>query len=44
MKKSGMRGQSTGKKVRLVVIEWAKASKEMGLPLEHRLSVEELDD
>ncbi|EGW35883.1 class I SAM-dependent methyltransferase [Desulfosporosinus sp. OT] len=29
---------------RLVVIEWAKASTEMGPPVEHRLSVQQLDD
>lgn len=29
---------------RLVVIEWAKASTEMGPPLEHRLSIQQLDD
>ena len=29
---------------RLVVIEWAKASTEMGPPLEHRLSTQQLDD
>lgn len=29
---------------RLVVIEWAKASTEMGPPLEHRLSSQQLDD
>ena len=28
---------------RLVVIEWAKASTEMGPPLEHRLSIQQLD-
>lgn len=29
---------------RLVVIEWAKASTEMGPPIEHRLSIQQLDD
>ena len=29
---------------KLVVIEWAKASTEMGPPLEHRLSIQQLDD
>jgi Methylase involved in ubiquinone/menaquinone biosynthesis len=29
---------------RLVVIEWAKASTEMGPPTEHRLSIQQLDD
>lgn len=29
---------------RLVVIEWAKATTEMGPPLEHRLSIQQLDD
>ncbi|KJR47171.1 Methyltransferase [Desulfosporosinus sp. I2] len=29
---------------RLVVIEWAKASTEMGPPIDHRLSVQQLDD
>ena len=29
---------------RLAVIEWAKASTEMGPPLEHRLSIQQLDD
>ena len=29
---------------RLVVIEWAKASTEMGPPLDHRLSIQQLDD
>jgi len=29
---------------RLVVIEWSKASTEMGPPLEHRLSIQQLDD
>jgi ubiquinone/menaquinone biosynthesis C-methylase UbiE len=29
---------------RLVVIEWAKASTKMGPPLEHRLSIEQIDD
>ena len=29
---------------RLVIIEWAKASMEMGPPLEHRLSIQQLDD
>ncbi|TGE39257.1 class I SAM-dependent methyltransferase [Desulfosporosinus fructosivorans] len=29
---------------RLVVIEWAKASTEMGPPLEHRLSIQQLDE
>lgn len=29
---------------RLLVIEWAKASTEMGPPLEHRLSIQQLDE
>ncbi|MCO5385097.1 class I SAM-dependent methyltransferase [Desulfosporosinus sp.] len=29
---------------RLVVIEWAKASTKMGPPLDHRLSIQQLDD
>ena len=29
---------------RLVVIEWAKASTEMGPPLDHRMSIQQLDD
>ncbi len=29
---------------RLVVIEWAKASTEMGPPLDHRVSIQQLDD